>query len=198
MPRGPTVSRRAAPVPATALYETPAGVVAALAPLLPCVGTMIDLGAGNGRIVDGMQLHGVARAAVACEPDTTRAGSRAGSRAVDRGITIRREPFVPGEHLPFDLVVSNPPFCDATAWARSILYPEIPAPSQTVALLVRVGWYRAAAHALPPCDLHLLDPRPSFTPDGRTDGSEYAWCIWGPGRGGRFSVLTWRDVRGRT
>lgn len=188
------MSRRAATVPATALYETPPGVVAALVPLLPLVGTLVDLGAGNGRIVDTLQLHGVARVAVAREPDATRAGSTTPAL----GVVINRERYTPGEHLPFDLVVSNPPFCEATAWARALLYPEIPMPSQTVALLVRVGWYRAAAHALPPCDLHLLDPRPSFTPDGKTDGSEYAWCIWGPGRGGRFSVLTWRDVRGRT
>lgn len=114
-----------------------------------------------------------------------------------RATYANRERYTPGECLPFDLVVSNPPFCEATAWARALLDPAVRLPSQIVALLVRVGWYRAAAHALPPCDLHLLDPRPSFTPDGKTDGSEYAWCIWGPGRGGRFSVLNWRNVKGR-
>ena len=187
------MSRRAAPVPATALYETPVDVVRALVPLLPRVGSMIDLGSGNGRIVDTLMDCGVAEGAVACEPDTTRAGS---SVVGYRRVLVRREPYVPGEPVAYDLVVSNPPFCEATAWARALL--EHGTQWQTVALLVRVGWYRAAAHALPPCDLHLLDPRPSFTPDGRTDGSEYAWCIWGPGRGGRCSVLTWREVRGRT
>ena len=183
------MSHRAAPVPATALYETPTDVVVALVPLLPRVATMIDLGSGNGRIVDTLVAHGVARDAVACEPDTTRPGS---SR---HDVAIRREPYVAGTPLPFDLVVSNPPFCEATDWARGLLFDQ--SPGQTVAFLGRVGWYRAAAHALPPCDLYLLDPRPSFTPDGRTDGSEYAWCVWGPGRGGRCSVLTWRRVRGR-
>lgn len=184
------MSRRAAPVPATALYETPVGVVRALVPLLPRVDAVIDLGSGNGRIVDTLRAAGVARRYVACEPDPSRAGS------TTPDVELRRRPHAALDPLAgIDLVVSNPPFCEATTWARGLLVPGVA--MRTVAFLVRIGWLRAAAHGLPPCDMHLLDPRPSFTSDGRTDGAEYAWCLWGPGRGGRFSVLTWRSVKGR-
>jgi hypothetical protein len=39
------------------------------------------------------------------------------------------------------------------------------------------------------CDVYVLSKRPSFSGNGKTDATAYAWFLFGPGRGGRWQVL---------
>jgi hypothetical protein len=68
----------------------------------------------------------------------------------------------------------------------------------TAAFLLRLNWLggqaRAAWHRANPCDVYVLPRRPSFTGKG-TDATEYAWMVWGTGRGGRWSVLEVEGAR---
>lgn len=88
-------------------------------------------------------------------------------------------------------VVTNPPYSLAMPFVERALANAHGA--HEVAMLLRLNWLagqkRAAFHRAHPCDVYVLPKRPSFTPDGRTDATEYAWMVWGPGRGGRWSVL---------
>jgi trans-aconitate methyltransferase len=68
---------------------------------------------------------------------------------------------------------------------------EISSRKATVAMLLRgtflVPKVRRALRELP-CDLLFLEKRPSFNGSG-TDATDYAWCVWGPRRGGKWTVL---------
>lgn len=55
---------------------------------------------------------------------------------------------------------------------------------------------RADFHRRHPSDVFVLPRRPSFT-GGGTDATEYAWFVWGPGRGNRWYVLTIDNQRGK-
>lgn len=89
-----------------------------------------------------------------------------------------------------DLVITNPPYSLAMEFVERALR-EI-APSGEVAMLLRLCWLagqkRAAFHREHPGDVYVLPKRPSFTGKG-TDSADYAWFVWGPGRGNRWEVL---------
>lgn len=186
----------------TVLHVTPAGVVEAIVPYLPRVETVVDAGAGNGAITHVLAEYLDSRWSriVACEVVQDRA------KALDKELREHHGNHVFCAHMRFEdldlsgvgLVVSNPPFELAEAFLRRAWCRD---GSMTVAFLVRVGWIRSHAHMFEGIgcgepDVYLLDPRPSFT-GGGTDSAEYAWAIWGPGRGGRWKTLHWRAVRGR-
>jgi SAM-dependent methyltransferase len=83
----------------------------------------------------------------------------------------------------FDLVLGNPPFCDAQAHvehARRMLRS-----GGIVAFLLRLSFLGSADRkelcAGPGRYVAQIVPRPSFTSDGATDSSEYALFMWRPG-----------------
>lgn len=80
----------------------------------------------------------------------------------------------------WDLVIGNPPYAKAQEFIEHAL--EI---GKTIAFLLRINYLaskkRAAFHKKFPADLYVLPKRPSFTNDNRTDATEYAWFVWGPG-----------------
>lgn len=90
----------------------------------------------------------------------------------------------------FDLIITNPPYKLAEAYARAAL-PLLSAQGE-LALLLRLnflaGQKRSALHREHPSDVYVLPRRPSFTGNG-TDATEYAWLVWGPGRGNRWFLL---------
>lgn len=92
---------------------------------------------------------------------------------------------MPGAAPSFDLVVGNPPYGDAEAFVR-----------RSLALLHSGGWlvfllrlsfaeslsrYLLFTREAPPRAIVTCSDRPSFTGDGRTDGSAYAYFVWQQG-----------------
>lgn len=90
-----------------------------------------------------------------------------------------------------DVIVCNPPFSLAMEFLERALH-EV-APGGEVAFLLRLAWMagqkRATFHRAHPSDVYVLPRRPSFTGNGKSDSADYCWMVWGPRRGGRWSVL---------
>jgi hypothetical protein len=92
------------------------------------------------------------------------------------------------ERWPFaDLIITNPPYKFALDFVACALHT-----GRDVAMLLRLNFLasqqRAAFHKQHPSDVYVLPRRPSFA-HKRTDSTEYAWMVWGPGRGGRIAIL---------
>lgn len=101
-------------------------------------------------------------------------------------LTMRREWGAPL------VTAANPPFSQAVDFAIRSLAEA--APCGVVAYLQRLNWRRATQEREAfwrscPADVYVLNRRPSFTIDGKTDASEYAWYVW------NLTVPT--DQRGR-
>lgn len=102
---------------------------------------------------------------------------------------------------PVDLAITNPPFSLALPIAEHLLGLVSPVRG-TVALLLRLafleGVERTEFHLRHPCDVFVLRRRIRFGvvrgdsvvphPKG-CDRWAYAWFVWGPERGGRWSIL---------
>lgn len=187
-------------------YETPEWCTRAILPHLGySFRTVLDAGAGTGAI-----MRVVSRAVLdrfgtfanhylqSVELDEARAkeaNAHWGSfynmhklRGIGRGASSRKRAY--------DLVISNPPFSEAEKFAEHALTI-----GKTVCFLLRLGWLAAnrdskkdhilrryQIHRKTPCDVYVLGRRPSFT-TGETDSSEYAWFVWGKGRGNRWFLL---------
>jgi hypothetical protein len=100
-----------------------------------------------------------------------------------------------GDGAPWDVIITNPPFSIAEAFARRSL-PRL-APSGVLVLLVRLSFLASegrrgfwADHPL--SELAVIRPRPSFTGDGHSDPSEYAYAVWAPALG-QAPTITWVD-----
>jgi hypothetical protein len=90
------------------------------------------------------------------------------------------------------LIVSNPPFLLAEQFVRRAL--PLVREGGHVAFLLRLsflaGQRRAAMYEEHPLRYLIpIIPRPSFTPDGKTDASEYAVFVWQRGCGGPTEIL---------
>lgn len=87
-------------------------------------------------------------------------------------------------------IITNPPYKHALAFVERAIQ-EVG--NHTVAMLLRLPFLASAAryhfHMNHPADVYVLSKRPSFTGDGKTDATEYAWFVWGHGRGGSWFVL---------
>ena len=162
-------------------YATPGWAVDAILPFLPLDGRVLEPAVGEGAIVARLVAAGVARDRVtAIELDAARA-AMSGARAADfLG-------FAAATPERFELVVTNPPFRLAREFCDAAFRL-----APTVAMLLRLNFIaskaRAPWHRAHPADLYVLSRRPSFT-GGGTDSTEYAWFVWGHGRGGRWRVL---------
>ena len=93
---------------------------------------------------------------------------------------------VPGK---FDVLITNPPFYLAEEFVRKAL-----SCATHVAMLLRLAFLesrkREDFHKAHPADVYVLSRRPSFMANGATDNSAYAWFHWGPGCGGKWSILS--------
>jgi hypothetical protein len=227
-------------------YATPRWCVDAIVPHLPPLSgkRILEPSAGRGAIVKALLAHGAdPRSTVAVEISAERARVCATfSLAV---VENDFEAFSNGCHgrtggPRFDLVVMNPPYCDAEEHVRRAI--SLLATGGVCAALLRLpfvlcGQGRRAFRRAHPCDVFPLDARPSFTAeilewatdadllgmaeekdqrfhvdgDGRrgalrepetianvrkrlrgSDSADYAWALYGDGRGGRYQVLEGR------
>jgi hypothetical protein len=95
---------------------------------------------------------------------------------------------------PFDLVIGNPPYNEAEAFVRRSLAHL--RPDGWLVFLLRlsfaesVGRFLMFTHELPPFSVVVCSDRPSFTGDGKTDASAYAYFVWNKGYQGK-TILDW-------
>lgn len=167
-------------------YATPAWCVRAVLPHLAS-STVLDPCCGHGALLDivadewKVPTFGI-------ELDAARAKLAKSRHAVARDDALKVE-------WPSALVITNPPYNLAEEFIRKALARKT---AFDAAFLLRLNFLgsqkRAQFHRDNPSDVFVLPRRPSFTPDGKTDATEYAWFVWGPGRGGRWKML---DVEGR-
>ena len=103
------------------------------------------------------------------------------------------------ETIAADWVIGNPPYRDAERHMRHALIVA----RRHVAMLLRASFLGSRGRArdfwpvMPLRRVWWINPRPSFTPDGRTDGAEYAFfwldkCHSGP------AVIDWLSWDGST
>jgi len=168
-------------------YRTPKWAVEALLGLEDIRGNILDPGCGDGAILSVLSEREDVEGALGVELDPGLA-----SRAVEAG-ALGRLDVVTGDfleyaekvspHRAFDAVVGNPPYRLAADFARASL--GCVRPGGKVALLLRlnflgssrkrldlVGTGSALVHVV------VLSRRPSFTGDGKTDATDYAWFVW--------------------
>lgn len=144
---------------------------------------IVDPAAGDGALLRAAPTDGV-RSGV--EIDAGRAAA-----LEQDGFDVECADYLqyPIRYVPWegpDLYISNPPFSLAQEFIAKMLYER--GPETVVAALLRVGflgsrkrheWWKTHK----PDAIRVLSARPSFTGDGKTDNSEYAWFIWDPPSG---------------
>lgn len=172
-------------------YSTPPYVTRAILPYLPRAGHVLDPCAGTGAILSELVTEGVdPRNLYAIELNEARA-AECRSKFV-RGCDVVDSLISDWRPRP-DLVITNPPFKLATEFVRKAL--EESASGATVAMLLRLSFMesmeRHGLHVEHPSDVFVFSRRPVFRTDGgkKTDTTTVAWFVWGPGRGGRWTVL---------
>lgn len=162
-------------------YSTPAWCTRAILPWLKLSERMLDPCAGSGAILRvASEFWGSRCFGIEIDPQ----------RAIDSGSSCA-DALDPKTFWGECTVVTNPPYALAMQFVlRALLNAH---GAHEVAMLLRLNWLasqkRADFHRAHQADVYVLPKRPSFTPDGKTDATEYAWFVWGPGRGGRWSVL---------
>lgn len=163
-------------------YVTPEWCTRALLPHLT-PGAVLDPCCGDGAILN-VVVKEWSHITYGLEVDRDRA-----SKAKERhgeGITWRNA--LVAEPWPYaSQIITNPPYSLAQEFIDRAIKTE-----RDAAFLLRINFLgsqkRAAFHREHPCDLFVLPKRPSFT-NGGTDATEYAWYVWGPGRGNRWTML---------
>lgn len=172
-------------------FCTPAWCVRAILPQLPKRCRYLDVGCGTGEIGAVVALEGTPGGLVCgIEIDDGLA-----NQARDIGLVVETGDFlkVPtNEWNDTQVVIANPPFSRAQEFVEKAL--ELVTPNMgTVAMLLPMGFLasqkRVQFHKKHPSDCFVLSERPSFTRNGRTDAIDYAWFLWGPGRGNRWAHL---------
>lgn len=160
-------------------YPTPAWCVEAL--LYHCPPrrglTIVEPSAGEGHIVRACAAMGrTVSLAVELREECREALQASPCGEVLIGDWLRLAHLVTGEQA----IVGNPPFTLALEFARACVESE----AAYVALLLPLGFLasaeRASFHRVHPvARLVVLSRRPSFTVDGKTDSTDYAWFVWG-------------------
>lgn len=99
----------------------------------------------------------------------------------------------------YDLIVTNPPFNLAEQIIEKLIDQHMN-PGGTIVLLLRVNFLGSVDRATnlwskdenKPAGLTTIAPRPSFSGDGGTDMTEYAWYVFGnTSRIKNFKPLMW-------
>lgn len=83
---------------------------------------------------------------------------------------------------PPPCIITNPPYSLAFEFVQSCWATGV----RSMAMLLRLGFLESEKRhewlsANPPSQFIVCSTRPSFTGDGNTDGTGYAWFIWESG-----------------
>lgn len=172
-------------------FQTDLWVVQAILPYLPIYGVrrVVEPCAGLGNILNAVEKRWNGAELAGYEIQEKYIGKHPRVRHVD-GLDPGLSWGKP------DLIITNPPYKKAMEFVIRA-FEEI-MPGGTIAFLLRLGWLcslgRSDFHLAQPADIYALAKRPSFT-GGGTDMTEYAWFVWGPGRGGRWFILNNRPPK---
>ena len=168
-------------------YETPSWAIRAVIPALPSLDgkRVLDPGCGTGAIL---------RELGAAFPECDITGLEKDRARFEHAISTTDLPVIRGDFFThaekYDAIVSNPPYSHALEFVQHALTL-----APVVCMLLRLPWLasqkRAEWHRENPSHVNVLPKRPSFTGDGKTDATEYAWFVWGTGRedAGRWDIL---------
>lgn len=163
-------------------YETPESATKAILPHLPAFSSVLDPCCGKGALLRAID-----------RPRGFRLGieiNRAHHEAETVGMISCRDALGP-ERWPYaDLIAMNPPYSLGLAFFERAIRESRGA---TIAVLLRLGFLesrqRASFLRAHPPDVYVFSKRPSFSGDGNTDATPYAWFVCGPARGGRWFLL---------
>ena len=138
------------------VYETPTWAVEALLKVVPINPNLkyMEPCRGSGRIYDYLPL-----------------GSAWGE--IRQGVD-----YLKTEYNHVDVIITNPPYSLAQEFVTKAL-----GEADVVIMLLRLGFLESMKRwewwqANPISSLLTLSKRPSYTDDGKTDGSGYAYFIW--------------------
>lgn len=166
-------------------YPTPPSVVHAILHHLPHARTVLDPCCGVGEILSEV-------------PATDRLGIELDGARAEEALRVGHGVIAGDaltEHWPHaELAIFNPPFKHALAFAELGVGWRGRDERRTVAMLARLTFIESAArapfHEANPSDVYVFSSRPRFRGDTKgTDAVTVAWFVWGPGRGGKWSVL---------
>jgi len=164
-------------------YRTPAWCVRALLKYVKTTSekdyaalhnsSILDPACGDAAILEVLDSYGFK--GVGIEIDPTRA-----EKAREHGFGVYCGDALV-TYMSAQAVITNPPYSLAMEFVQKALSRCDP-PVFFAAFLLRLNWLasrkRAEFHRNTPADILVLPKRPSFTDDGKTDASEYAWFIW--------------------
>lgn len=138
------------------VYETPAWAVEALLKVIPIDSNLkyMEPCRGSGRIYNHLPL-----------------GSAWGE--IRQGVD-----YLQTQYNHVDVIITNPPYSLAQEFVTKAL-----GEADVVIMLLRLGFLESMKRwewwqDNPLSSLMVLSKRPSFTDDGKTDGSGYAWFVW--------------------
>lgn len=164
-------------------YETPPWAVRTIWPhVRPITGDVLDPCAGRGAILETLVAHTLYQPAYLHARELDQA----------RFLRIPTANKLRCDWLPFEeplrpkLILTNPPYRLALDFAQKAVEHVRPYGGE-VCMLLRLNFLGSMRRASWLCthrpSVYVLSRRPSFTPDGKTDATEYAWFVWGGGRG---------------
>lgn len=143
-------------------------------------GDILEPSAGAGSVVKELLAIGIDPIRiVAMDIDPV-----AATKCFALGVETHHKDFLQSRGLArFSLVIGNPPYKDdlPEQFVRHVLSQPYEG-DRMVCFLLRLNWLgsqaRAAFHREFPSSVYVLPERPSFTSDGKTDSTEYAWFVW--------------------
>lgn len=185
-------------------YATPEFAVDALWPYIKSAidadptKTIVEPSAGDGAIVKKLIKLGVPpERIVAVEQDA----ERSASCEHETGVRTMTDDTLTLSYDNACAVIMNPPFRAAREHIEHAVKHVVPR-GGIVCALARLS-FLGSKRRIPfwqkyPADILVLSRRPSFTPDGKTDASEYMWIVFGPGLGGRWTVVDCGQDEGKS